>query len=371
MAFLLLAATVAADTSRLTTVILMRHGEKTGPSGDVALSEAGLVRAHELARVLAGTRVDAIYTTPYHRTRQTVAPLASTRHLDPVVYSSEKTYAADLAARIRNEHSGKTVVVVGHSNTTPEVIRALGFPNPPEITDSEYDNLYIVTLGEGVAPALVSLRYGAQSLMKASTQSARSFLALGDSYTIGESVPVGGRWPVQLAAKLRAAGINMADSQIIARTGWTTGELNAAIDEAGPKGPFDLVTLLIGVNNQFRGRDAAEYRREFGALLQRAIGFAGGKARSVIVVSIPDWGVTPFAEGRNRADIAAQIARFNDINRAESARAGARYIDITPVSKEAATNAALTAGDKLHPSAEMYRRWTELILPEAKAVLAK
>ncbi|MBK5260447.1 MAG: SGNH/GDSL hydrolase family protein, partial [Thermoanaerobaculia bacterium] len=123
------------------------------------------------------------------------------------------------------------------------------------------------------------------------------FLALGDSYTIGEAVPESERWPVQLANALRARGIDVNGPQIIAKTGWTTDELNAAIDAADPRGPFDLVTLLIGVNNQFRGRDAEQYRGQLAALLQRAIGFAGGDAKRVIVVSIPDWGVMPFAEG--------------------------------------------------------------------------
>ena len=121
------------------------------------------------------------------------------------------------------------------------------------------------------------------------------YLALGDSYTIGESVAATERFPVQLAQTLK-----MPEPQIIAKTGWTTDELNAAIDAADPKGPFDLVTLLIGVNNQYRGRDAEQYRGEFAALLKRAIRFAGGDAKKVIVVSIPDWGVTPFAEGRDR-----------------------------------------------------------------------
>ena len=371
VAFLLLAATAGAESTRLTTVILVRHGEKTGPSGDVHLSEAGLARAHELARILAGTRIDAIYTTAFHRTRETIAPLAGPRHLDPITYGSGATYAADLAARIRKQRQGQTVVVVGHSNTTPEVMAALGVSTPPEITDPEYDNLYIVTLAEGSASALVSLRYGAQSSMtKASTKRPLTFLALGDSYTIGESVPVEGRWPMQLAAHLREAGMAVTEPQIIARTGWTTSELNAAIDEAAPKGPYDLVTLLIGVNNQYRKLSTDDYRREFAGLLKRAVGFAGGKAKSVVVVSIPDWGVTPFAEGRDRTQIAAQIDQFNSINREESGRAGVRYVDITPVSKEAATNSALTAADHLHPSAEMYRRWTALVLPEAKAALA-
>jgi lysophospholipase L1-like esterase len=188
------------------------------------------------------------------------------------------------------------------------------------------------------------------------------YLALGDSYTIGESVAPADRFPHQLARELA-----LGEPQIIAKTGWTTNELNAAIDAASPRGPFDLVTLLIGVNNQYRGRDAEQYRGEFAALLQRAIGFAGGDAKNVVVVSIPDWGVTPFAEGRDRAQIAKDIDRYNAINREETARAGARYVDITPVSRGG--DPALVADDKLHPSAKQYTEWMRLILPEARAAL--
>jgi undecaprenyl-diphosphatase len=185
------------------------------------------------------------------------------------------------------------------------------------------------------------------------------YLALGDSYTIGESVSAEERFPSQLAAKLR-----LGEPQIIAKTGWTTDELNAAIDAADPKGPFDLVTLLIGVNNQYRGRDAEQYRTEFVGLLQRAIGFAGGAPKKVIVVSIPDWGVTPFAEGRDRAKIASEIDQFNAINREEAVRAGTRYVDITPVSR--GNDPALVAGDGLHPSGRQYGEWVKLIAAEAR-----
>jgi lysophospholipase L1-like esterase len=186
------------------------------------------------------------------------------------------------------------------------------------------------------------------------------YLALGDSYTIGESVAPADRFPHQLAREL-----GIAEPQIIAKTGWTTDELNAAIDAANPQGPFDLVTLLIGVNNQYRGRDAEQYRGEFAALLQRAIGFAGGDAKKVIVVSIPDWGVTPFAEGRDRAKIASEIDRYNAINREEAARAGAKYVDITPISRGG--DPALVAEDKLHPSAKQYTEWVKLIAPVARS----
>jgi lysophospholipase L1-like esterase len=192
--------------------------------------------------------------------------------------------------------------------------------------------------------------------------SAARYLALGDSYTIGESVPESERFPVQLARQL-----GIGDPQIIARTGWTTDELNAAIDAADPKGPFELVTLLIGVNNQYRGRDAEQYRGEFAALLKRAIGFGGGNAKRVIVVSIPDWGVTPFAEGRDRAKIAAEIDAYNAINKEETLRAGALYVDITPISRGGeAGDASLVAADGLHPSGKQYTEWVKLILPEAR-----
>ena len=204
-------------------------------------------------------------------------------------------------------------------------------------------------------------------------------LALGDSYTIGESVDPTARWPVQLSAMLTICGIDVADPRIIAQTGWTTDELANAIDEAERRGggtaglgldvKYDLVTLLIGVNNQYRGRAVEEYRNEFRALLQRAIGFAGGRPRRVIVVSIPDWGVTPFAKGRNREQIGREIDRFNAVNRDEAAKAGARYVDVTGVSRRNDPAKSLLAGDGLHPSAAQYREWAQLLLPEALAAL--
>ena len=190
-------------------------------------------------------------------------------------------------------------------------------------------------------------------------------LALGDSYTIGEGVSQAERWPVQLAAMLGKRGVTLNPPVIIAKTGWTTDELAAAIAERKPGGPFDLVTLLIGVNNQYRERSVEDYRKEFRALLDQAVEFTGGRATRVVVISIPDWGVTPFAAGRDRAKIAAEIDRFNSAAREEATRAGARYVDITPVSREARTRPDLLAEDGLHPSGAMYRRWAETILPEA------
>ncbi len=187
-------------------------------------------------------------------------------------------------------------------------------------------------------------------------------LSLGDSYTIGEGVAEAGRWPVQLVARLLDRGIPCADPLIIARTGWTTDVLDAAITQAGPIGLFDLVTLLIGVNNQYRGRSLEEYRVHFRALLERAIAFARGRPERVLVLSIPDWGVTPFAEGRDSGRIANEIDAFNAVNRAETLAAGARYMDITPSTRDL-SEPGLLAEDGLHPSGLLYKRWVDLALP--------
>jgi lysophospholipase L1-like esterase len=202
------------------------------------------------------------------------------------------------------------------------------------------------------------------------TRGAR-FLALGDSYTIGEAVDATDRWPVRLVSRLRESGLDVADPVIVARTGWTTDELNAAIDAAQLDAVFDLVTLLIGVNNQYRGRSAEEYRAEFRALLQRAILFGGSEPRRVLAVSIPDWGVTPFATGSGRdvARISAEIDAFNVVGHAEASRAGAKFVDVTPISRRASSDKNLIAGDGLHPSAAMYEEWAATVLPSAIEVL--
>lgn len=197
------------------------------------------------------------------------------------------------------------------------------------------------------------------------------YLALGDSYTIGESVEPAERWPVQLAAHLRETGLDVADPEIIARTGWRTDDLDAAITRANPRGPYDLVTLLIGVNNQYQGRSADDYRKEFPALLGRAVGFAGGEPSRVIVLSIPDWGVTPYGQRSDPPRVAKEIDAFNAINRAESERVGVRYVDITPISRLAPAQPGLVAGDGLHPSGTMYAEWAKLALPAARAALAR
>ena len=196
-----------------------------------------------------------------------------------------------------------------------------------------------------------------------------------NSYTIGEGVAPEARFPNQLVARLRASGRRVAAPHLLARTGWTTDELTAALGEAQtsgslPAGPFDLVTLLIGVNNQYRGLPLAAYRESFRHLLRQAVTLAGERAGRVLVLSIPDWGVTPFAAGRNPARITAEIAAFNAANQAESRAAGARYVPITLLSRQAAGQPHLLASDGLHPSGQMYAAWVEALLPAALAALA-
>lgn len=203
-----------------------------------------------------------------------------------------------------------------------------------------------------VAAAAVTLRY----------------LALGDSYTIGEGVTPEGRWPLQLARALRAEDIALADPDIVATTGWTTDELDAAIDTADLSGTYDFVSLLIGVNNQYRGRDADEYREQFDGLLERAIGFAGARPDRVLVLSIPDWGVTPFgqASGRDTDAIAREIDAYNAIAGERCKARGCGWTNVTPVSRAHGAEPAMLVDDGLHPSAAMYAEWTALALPEAR-----
>ncbi|MEO8742675.1 MAG: SGNH/GDSL hydrolase family protein [Lysobacteraceae bacterium] len=198
-----------------------------------------------------------------------------------------------------------------------------------------------------------------------------TFLALGDSYTIGEAVPESARWPVQLAARLRERGIGIDAPRIIATTGWTTDELFAAMDDSTFAPPYALVTLMIGVNNQYRGHAVDAYRTQFDALLKRAIRLAGDDATRVIVLSTPDWGATPFGHGSGRdlKAISMQIDAFNAVAHAETSELGAAWIDVTPVSREVAQHPEYVAHDGLHPSGAMYAKWVELVLPVAQARL--
>jgi lysophospholipase L1-like esterase len=201
------------------------------------------------------------------------------------------------------------------------------------------------------------------------------YLALGDSYTIGESVDESERWSNQLASLIQSSphlggtdrgGVEVT---IIARTGWTTDELWQGIQATEINPSYDLVSLLIGVNNQYRGRDIEEYREQFVFLLNKAIEYGGGDVKRVIVLSIPDWGVTPFASGRDAQQIAKEIDAFNAVNKAETEKADAHYIDITPFSREAINDSSLIASDGLHPSGKMYAEWAKLALPVVLQIL--
>jgi len=197
-----------------------------------------------------------------------------------------------------------------------------------------------------------------------------NYLALGDSYTIGESVASEQNFPNQLRTQLNADGLVVNPQTIIARTGWTTSELISAIESSGVINKFNFVTLLIGVNNQYRGESRETYRKEFKQLLQTAINYADKDKSHVFVISIPDWGVTPFAKnsGRNQATIAQEIDAFNAINKEETIALGISYTDITPGSRLALTDNTLTASDGLHPSAKMYGNWVKQLAPEITKV---
>ncbi|GAB3310074.1 SGNH/GDSL hydrolase family protein [Luteimonas notoginsengisoli] len=234
------------------------------------------------------------------------------------------------------------------------------------------------------------------------------YLALGDSYTIGEGVGPAGRWPVQLAHALRAEGVMLGDPKIVAATGWTTDELAAALDafdashtavhvpvgaasaagcsdsaedqglaaEAAPTTAepprWDFVSLLIGVNDQYRGRGLDAYRAGFAGLLARAIDYARGRADRVLVLSIPDWGVTPFAsrEGRDGAQVARELDACNASAREACDRHGVAFVDVTAASRELGAAPGMLADDGLHPSAAMYAAWVRLVLPVARGLLA-
>lgn len=195
------------------------------------------------------------------------------------------------------------------------------------------------------------------------------YLALGDSYTIGEGVAASACWPAQLVARLAERGLALAPPQIVATTGWTTDELIQGIAASPLDPPYALVSLLIGVNNQYRGRSADEYATQFQQLLVQAIAFAGDRADRVLVVSIPDWATTRFAAAgdRDRATVSAEIDQFNALARRQAIDAGAAFVDVTGLSRQHPDE---LVDDGLHPSAEQYARWVERIVPVAAAALA-
>lgn len=202
----------------------------------------------------------------------------------------------------------------------------------------------------------------------------KSYLALGDSYTIGESVSEQERWPIVLQKELEKLGDSLQTPKIIAKTGWTTGELDEAIDLENITKTYDLVSLLVGVNDQYRGETKGftteRYREEFADLLDLAIGFAGNETNRVFVVSIPDYGITPFASNSDTAKIGRELAEYNAIAQEICETKNVRFFNITPISIEAKTDASLLAADELHPSGKMYKRWVEeMILEGVREIL--
>jgi len=197
----------------------------------------------------------------------------------------------------------------------------------------------------------------------------KTFLALGDSYTIGESVAVTDRFPAQTAALLRQDGLKIADPVYIARTGWTTTNLQQAINAQNLAPNYDIVTLLIGVNDQYQRMDTSGYTSRFTQLLQKAIELARGNKRHVFVVSIPDYSVTPFVPASDKQRVSTEVDWFNRINKRITESFGVSYTDITPSSREGASNPSLIANDGLHPSGLEYRKWAQLLAPKIKAIL--
>jgi lysophospholipase L1-like esterase len=194
------------------------------------------------------------------------------------------------------------------------------------------------------------------------------YLALGDSYTIGEKVATNERYPEQLIEALTKDGLKFQSLRTIARTGWTTEELSNAITDAKINdSTYTMVSLLIGVNNQYRGRAVETYPAQFEGLLQKAIQFAGGKKEKVFVVSIPDYAYTSFGNGNTQ--ISACIDAYNKVNKEVSDKYGVTYFNITPISREGLTDKELVATDGLHPSGKQYKRWVDLMLADVKKLL--
>ncbi|MBL0144864.1 MAG: SGNH/GDSL hydrolase family protein [Chitinophagaceae bacterium] len=200
----------------------------------------------------------------------------------------------------------------------------------------------------------------------------KTYLALGDSYTIGEQVLSEENFPnqtVKLLNKTADGLIKYNNPQIIATTGWTTDELDTAINAANITATFDIVTLLIGVNNQYRGRDVNNFQIEFEHLIQRAIQFANNKPNNVFVLSIPDWGVTPFAEGRDRKKITEEIDAYNLVCKTAAQKFNTHYIDITIAHRLDGSKEDFLATDKLHPNGKEYKKWAIKVADKIKNIL--
>lgn len=195
------------------------------------------------------------------------------------------------------------------------------------------------------------------------------YLALGDSYTIGTGIEEENNYPNQLSDSLSTKGLTIDTTQIIAVNGWTTTDLKDGIEATNPDSSFDMVSLLIGVNNQYQGLELELYRTEFRELLEQAVTFAGNDTARVWVISIPNYGVTPFAESRNPVIIRQEIQVYNGIAKEIASEYGIPFVDITPISELAADDTSLLASDELHPSAQMYAMWVEEMLPTVTQIL--
>ncbi|WP_066505895.1 SGNH/GDSL hydrolase family protein [Rufibacter sp. DG15C] len=198
---------------------------------------------------------------------------------------------------------------------------------------------------------------------------AAKFLALGDSYTIGEGVLPADRWPMQLSVLLEQEGIQLGEPLYVAKTGWTTGNLLSYLRTVSMPSDYGLVTLQIGVNNQYQNRPIDEFRNELRSLLTIATGLASKTPRNVMLLTIPDWGLTPFATGKNTTTITSQINKFNTVITEEGQKAGVVVVNVNDLSKMVTSNPAFVAPDGLHYSASMYTLWAQRALPTAVAII--
>ena len=189
------------------------------------------------------------------------------------------------------------------------------------------------------------------------------FLALGDSYTIGQSVEINERWPVQFLKELKTSTSAIDTLQIIAQTGWRVDQLNEAMNNSDLEAPYGLVSLLIGVNNQYQGQKANSFKPEFIEILERSLKLVDNRKERLFVVSIPDWGASPYGATLNRTQISKEIDEFNSVLKEESEKRGIRYFNITTISRRALTDNSLIASDRLHPSGKMYKLWVDKIIP--------
>ncbi|MDT0295321.1 SGNH/GDSL hydrolase family protein [Mesonia ostreae] len=198
-----------------------------------------------------------------------------------------------------------------------------------------------------------------------------SYLALGDSYTIGESVLESERWPMQLALRLEKNGMPIKQPQIIAKTGWRSDELLQAMQAQLDEKKYDIISVLIGVNNQYQGYELSIYKKEFKIILEKAISHGNQGKRSVFVLSIPDYGVTPFGKASDKRNISREVKAYNKAARKIAKEMDIPFYNITPISKIAAKDLSLVAKDELHPSGKMYSLWVEKIYTKIQQMVLR